>query len=52
VDKTDSREVASYNKGVRQLDAMQEKLQLLLDDYNSDVDAYNTKLARVGTPID
>jgi|GEM_PF-5501277 len=52
VDRTDKREVTAYNKKVAELNAMQAELELLRDSFNEDVDAYNAKLVRVGTPIE
>jgi hypothetical protein len=43
--------VDSFNRKVSQVNAMNNRVQSLVNDYNQDVDAFNRDLQRVGTPI-
>lgn len=51
LDPTSQYAVDSFNLKINRLNAMNGPLQIMVADFNRDVDAFNTELERVGTPI-
>ena len=51
LDQTSQYAVDAFNRKVNQVNALNSKVQSMVDDYNRNVDAFNTELERVGTPI-
>ena len=51
LDRYNQYSVDAFNRRVNQVNAMNDRVQSLVKDYNRDVDAFNTELERVGTPI-
>jgi hypothetical protein len=51
LDRYNQYAVDAFNRKVNQVNAMNDRVQSLVKDYNRDVDAFNTELERVGTPI-
>jgi hypothetical protein len=51
LDRYNQYSVDAFNRKVNQVNAMNDRVQSLVKDYNRDVDAFNTELERVGTPI-
>lgn len=51
LDRYNRYSVDAFNRKVNQVNAMNDRVQSLVADYNRDVDAFNTELERVGTPI-
>jgi hypothetical protein len=51
LDQTSEYVVDSFNRKISRLNAMNVPLQILVDEYNLDVETFNTELERVGTPI-
>jgi hypothetical protein len=51
LDQTSQYAVDSFNLKINRLNAMNGPLQIMVADFNRDVDAFNSELERVGTPI-
>lgn len=51
LDRYNQYSVDAFNRKVNQVNAMNDRVQSLVKDYNRDVDAFNRELERVGTPI-
>ena len=51
LDQTSQFAVDAFNRKVNQINSLNSKVQSMVNDYNRDVDAFNTELERVGTPI-
>jgi hypothetical protein len=51
LDQTSQYAVDAFNRKVNQINALNSKVQSMVNDYNREVDAFNTELERVGTPI-
>ena len=51
LDRYNQYSVDAFNRKVNQVNSMNDRVQSLVKDYNRDVDAFNTELERVGTPI-
>jgi hypothetical protein len=51
LDLTSQYAVDAFNRKVNQINGLNSKVQSMVNDYNHDVDAFNTELERVGTPI-
>jgi hypothetical protein len=51
LDQTSQYAVDAFNRKVNQINGLNSKVQSMVNDYNHDVDAFNTELERVGTPI-
>jgi len=51
LDKRSSYAVDAFNANVHRLNEMNASIEILIDDYNRDVESFNTDLQRVGTLI-
>ncbi len=51
LDQTSQYAVDAFNRKVGQVNNLNDRMQFSVNDFNKDVDAFNTELERVGTPI-